>query len=52
MFQIILEEKINHLKEKLNLAVIDTELTSEEIVDLSQQLDKLIVLECRERLEK
>lgn len=47
------KERLENLKEELNLAIEDTEpLTSNEIVNLSQELDELIVLECRLRLEK
>ncbi len=46
------QEKLENLKEELNSAVIYTKsLISDEIVELSQELDKLIVSEYRSMLE-
>ncbi|MBU5676911.1 aspartyl-phosphate phosphatase Spo0E family protein [Alkaliphilus sp. MSJ-5] len=53
MINIEIHEKIQDLKEKLNSAISNSEsLTSNEVVALSQELDGLIALESRRRLEK
>gem|GEM_PF-3568926 len=52
VIHIELHKEIQNLKDKLNSAIADSEsLTSNEIVALSQQLDHLIALESRKRLD-
>lgn len=48
-----LENRIESLKEKLNdMLVAANYFINAEIIDLSEQLDELIVLKCRRNLEE
>lgn len=49
-----LKNSLEDLREELNIAVVDNNrnLSNKDIVDLSQQLDKLIVLEQKRNYER
>lgn len=53
MNRILEQDDLESLREKLNQAITNEKsLISKEIVKLSQQLDELIVLECKSKIKK
>lgn len=42
--------KISEVKEKLNLLLMDNTLNSNEVIQLSEKLDKLIVMHMKMRI--